>query len=93
TDEDSSTEPIRGRSVLIMRGDKDKWTSAPSSQNFAERAQGSASEIFYVRLVGAGHFMFDKIAIWQRLSASFLLRQFGTDLHIPLKPKVTKLAD
>lgn len=93
TDADSPAEPVRGRSVLIMHGDKDKWTSAPSSQQFAERAAGLAKEIFYVRLSGAGHFMFDKIAIWQQLSASFVMRQFGTEFGLPLEPRVTRLAD
>lgn len=93
TDADSPAEPVRDCKVLIIHGDKDKWTSAPSSQHFAERAVDLAQEIFYVRIHGAGHFMFDKIAIWHRLTAAYVMRQFGTDLQLSLEPRVTRLAD
>jgi alpha-beta hydrolase superfamily lysophospholipase len=93
TDADSPTEPVRDRKVLIIHGDKDKWTSAPSSQHFAERAVGLAQEVFYVRLRGAGHFMFDKVAIWHQLTAAFVLRQFGSEFQLPLKARTTRLAD
>lgn len=93
TDATSPAEPVRGRNVLIIHGDKDRWTSPASSQNFAERAVGLAQEIFYVRLNGAGHFMFNKIAIWHRLTVAYVLRQFGNELHLPLDPRLTRFAD
>ncbi|OUM44304.1 alpha/beta hydrolase [Arthrobacter agilis] len=75
----SPVEPVRDRSVLIMHGDADRWTSPTESLSFARRAQGVAADIHYVRMVRAGHFMFRTVGVWHGLSTSFLLRRFAED--------------
>lgn len=75
----SPVEPVRGRSVLIMHGDTDRWTSPTSSLSFARRARDVARDVRYVRLLGAGHFMFRSVHAWHGMSTSFLLRSFAED--------------
>ncbi|WP_394941998.1 alpha/beta hydrolase [Psychromicrobium sp. YIM B11713] len=93
TDAESTIESVRGRKLLIMHGDKDRWTSAPSSQRYAERASTLTREIFYVKLRGAGHFMFSRIPLWHRLSASFILKDFAERFQLVLRAEVTQAAD
>ncbi|WP_234399351.1 alpha/beta hydrolase [Psychromicrobium lacuslunae] len=93
TDPNSDTESVRGRKVLILHGDQDRWTSAPYSQLYAERAAPAARELFYVKLRGAGHFMFSKVPIWHKLSASFILRDFARRFELSLASKITEAAD
>lgn len=71
--------PVRGRSVLIMHGDVDRWTSPRASLSFAHRAVGVARDVHYVRMLRAGHFMARRIPVWHGLSTSFLLRHFAED--------------
>ncbi len=75
----SPVEPVRGRSVLVMHGDTDRWTSPTASLSFARRAQGVARDVHYVRMLGAGHFMFRTVPVWHGMSTSFLLRHFAQD--------------
>ncbi|MHA7239236.1 dienelactone hydrolase family protein [Arthrobacter sp. TMS1-12-1] len=84
----SPVEPVRGRSLLIMHGDTDRWTSPTSSLSFAQRAQAVATDVRYVRMLGAGHFMFRTVPVWHGMSTSFLLRRFAEDTHAVIDPRV-----
>jgi len=93
TDQHTPTDSIRDRKVLILHGDQDRWTSAPYSQQYAERAAPTTRELFYVKLRGAGHFMFSKVPIWHKLSASFILRDFAKRFQLSLASNITEAAD
>ena len=84
----SPVEPLRGRRVLIMHGDTDRWTSPTASLSFARRALGVARDVHYVRMLGAGHFMFRTMPVWHGLSTSFLLRHFAEDTGAALDARV-----
>ncbi|MDQ0734161.1 alpha/beta hydrolase [Arthrobacter agilis] len=84
----SPVESVRGRSVLIMHGDTDRWTSPAASLSFARRAQAVARDVHYVRMLGAGHFMFRTLPVWHGLSTSFLLRHFAEDTGATLDARV-----
>lgn len=89
----SPVEPVRGRDVLIMHGDTDRWTSPTSSLSFARRAVGVAEDVHYVRMLGAGHFMFRTVPVWHGLSTSFLLRRFAEDTGAAVAPAVLGRSD
>ncbi|MCU1631358.1 MAG: Lysophospholipase [Micrococcaceae bacterium] len=84
----SPVEPVRGRSILIMHGDADRWTSLTASLAFARRAQGVARDVHYVRMLGAGHFMVRTLPVWHGMSTSFLLRHFAADTGAAVDPGV-----
>ena len=84
----SPVEPVRGRSVLVMHGDVDRWTSPTASLSFARRAQGVARDVHYVRMLGAGHFMVRTLPVWHGMSTSFLLRHFAEDTDAALDARV-----
>lgn len=88
----SPVEPVRGRDVLIMHGDTDSWTSPTASLSYARRAQGVARDVRYVRMLGAGHFMFRTMPVWHGLSTSFLLRHFAEDTGAAVDPGVLERA-
>lgn len=88
----SAVEAIRGRDVLIMHGDTDSWTSPTASLSYARRAQGVARDVHYVRMLGAGHFMFRTVPVWHGLSTSFLLRHFAGDTGAAVDPRVLERA-
>lgn len=75
----SPVEQVRGRRILIMHGDTDRWTSPTASLSFARRARGIAEGVHYVRMLGAGHFMLRTVPVWHGVSTSFLLRHFAED--------------
>ncbi|WDF34347.1 alpha/beta fold hydrolase [Arthrobacter agilis] len=89
----SPVESVRGRSILIMHGDTDRWTSPASSLSFARRAQDVATDVHYVRMLGAGHFMLRSVPVWHRLSTSFLLRHFAEDTGAAVDPRALAPSD
>lgn len=89
----SSPEPVRGRRILIIHGDKDRWTSAAESLRFARRAAPLAADVRYVLLQGVGHFMLDKVRIWHRLTASYILRSFAERTGVEVPAARTRYAD
>jgi pimeloyl-ACP methyl ester carboxylesterase len=89
----SPVEPVRGRSVLVMHGDTDRWTSPTASLSFARRAQGVARDIHYVRMLGAGHFMVRTLPVWHGMSTSFLLRRFAEDTGAALDVRTLQHSD
>lgn len=85
-----STTPVQqlaGRRVLIVHGDRDRWTSPRQSQRYAQRIQHIADDVRYVTLTGAGHFMLSKLPVWHELSASYLLDSFSRDTGVPVDPR------
>lgn len=65
-------EPVAGRQVLIMHGDRDRTTSLDASAAFAERARAGAGQVSFVRVRGDGHAMLRRAALWQDLAAGFI---------------------
>ncbi len=60
-------EPIAGvtdRDVRIIHGTRDRWTSAPLSKVWAERARSVATSVEWTSLRGVGHFMFRRVSAW-----------------------------
>jgi pimeloyl-ACP methyl ester carboxylesterase len=82
-DEATPAAPLAGRKVLIVHGDRDRWTSPTASLRFAGRAATHAGVLQYVALRGAGHFMFRRARLWHTLATGFLLKAFGEDAGIP----------
>lgn len=83
---------VRGRDLLIMHGDMDRWTDPKASLSYARRAQGVARDVRYVRMLGAGHFMVRTVPVWHGLSTSFLLRRFAEDTGAAVAPGVLERA-
>lgn len=92
-DKNAPIESVTGRRVLIVHGDRDKWTSPEDSLSYARRAVAAAAEMHYVRLRGVGHFMFTKVSLWHGLTASFVLRAYAQRTQIHLSSKITAPAD
>lgn len=92
-EKDSPTDVVAGRCMLIVHGSKDRWTSAPASLDYARRAVGTAREVHYVSLQGVGHFMFTRVNIWHRLTASFILRSYAGRTGTEMDPEITAPAD
>ncbi|WP_323961167.1 prolyl oligopeptidase family serine peptidase [Arthrobacter sp. JZ12] len=91
-DSSSSSQPLAGRRVLILHGEADRWTSPAASLRFAQRLQDTADDVRYVRLSGAGHFMFTKLPVWHELSVSYLLDCFARDTGAPVQDKYRRRA-
>lgn len=68
---------VAGRSVLIVHGTGDRWTSPAESLKFARRAAGDAASLQYVSLKGAGHFMFRRVRLWHSLATGFVMKEFS----------------
>ena len=75
-----------------MHGDTDRWTSPTASLSYARRAQAVAADVRYVRMLGAGHFMFRTVPVWHGMSTSFLLRRFAEDTGAVIHPRVLELS-
>lgn len=82
--------PVAGRKVLIVHGDRDRWTSPTASLRFARRAAPDAEVLRYVSLRRAGHFMFRRVRLWHTLATGFLMTAFiektGTHAGRPPAP-------
>lgn len=76
---------VAGRRVLIVHGSEDRWTSPGNSLDYARRARGVAKSVDYVALMGAGHFMFRRVALWNSLATGFILDAFGSDAGADLQ--------
>lgn len=89
----SDTTSVTERRVLIIHGDKDRWTSPTESLRYARRAEPIAEEVRYVLLDGVGHFMLSKIGIWHRLTVSYVLRSFGEQTGTEIPAAVRRHSD
>lgn len=70
-------EGVRDRRVLIVHGTRDRWTDPAGSLAYARRAQPVARELTRIELVGAGHFMFRRSAVWHQLTTTYVERELA----------------
>ncbi|WP_020658198.1 alpha/beta hydrolase [Amycolatopsis benzoatilytica] len=70
-------EPVAGKAVLIVHGDRDRMVSAAESYAFAVRAREVTDRVARFEIAGEGHSMIRRPAVWTRLLCSFALDQLG----------------
>lgn len=74
------TDPVAqlaGRTVLIVHGDRERWTDPGHSYEFAVRAKAVTSEVARFEVHGAGHFMLSRAADWEAVVRRFVLGAVG----------------
>ncbi|GAA3532799.1 alpha/beta hydrolase [Amycolatopsis ultiminotia] len=64
-------DAVRGRSVLIVHGTRDRMTSPAESYAFAVRARAVAERVARFEIAGEGHAMLRRAAVWTRLMCAF----------------------
>jgi len=57
-------DALRGRSLSVIHGTADKWTSARASADFVDRARPIATSALWQPLPEAGHFMLRRPTAW-----------------------------
>ncbi|EFQ83995.1 hypothetical protein HMPREF0063_10711 [Aeromicrobium marinum DSM 15272] len=62
--EDEPVGALQDRHLRVIHGSRDRWTSAPLSREFVERARPLAASASWESLPGAGHFMFRRVSTW-----------------------------
>lgn len=77
-------EPLAGRTVMIVHGDRDRWTDPRESLAYAQRAKGAGVRICRFDVPGAGHFMLSDIATWDALVRRFVLGVTGIEPEDPV---------
>lgn len=65
---------LTGRALVVVHGDRDRWTDAQASRAFVERARAVAGEVGYVAVRGDGHGMLRRAALWHDLATAAALR-------------------
>jgi|SRR5664279_2938134 len=63
--EGEPNDAIERKSLYVLHGTADKWTSTRWSEDFVERSQPLASVATWQSLPGAGHFMFRRVLTWR----------------------------
>ena len=87
-----AVEHLRGTSVLILHGTRDRWVPASGSRAFAERALAAGVDVTRYELRRTGHAMFRRKSLWQGLTTYVVTaplldpaaRPSGSGLRIPL---------
>lgn len=77
---DDPIDPVAGRDVLVVHGDRDRITSAANSAAWTERARAVAESAAFVRVSGERHAMLHRAALWHSLATSYVL---ATLLGVP----------
>ena len=62
--------------LLVMHGTADTWTDPVASQRQTERAAARGVDARWVGFPGAGHFLMQDYARWNRLTAEFAITQW-----------------
>lgn len=70
-------EQLRGRQLLIVHGDQDRWTDPGASRLYSRAAQPVAAGGSYVQVRGDGHPMLRRAGTWHALTTAFVLRVLG----------------
>lgn len=68
---------LAGRSVLILHGDHERFTSPQASYEYAVRAKRVTARVARFDLPGAGHYMITRLADWHGLVDRFVLGVTG----------------
>lgn len=64
---------VRGCSVLILHGTRDRKTDPASSYSFASRAESGTSRLARFEVAREGHAMLRRAEVWTRLMTAFTL--------------------
>jgi len=75
-------EPVdgaRGKDVLVVHGQVDRWTSPRETFAWAEQARCVARSATYVQVRRTGHFMLRRSGLWTDLAVGGCLRPLGLD--------------
>ncbi|PRX46008.1 serine aminopeptidase S33 family [Prauserella shujinwangii] len=74
---DEPVDAVRGRSVLIVHGTRDRITGPADSRAFADRAQATAARIARFEVADEGHAMLRRSPVWTGLVTGFTLATLG----------------
>jgi hypothetical protein len=77
---DDPVDPVAGRDVLVVHGDRDRITSAANSAEWTHRARAVAASAAYVSVSGERHAMLHRAALWHSLTTAYVL---ATLLGVP----------
>lgn len=72
-------EGARGKDVLLVHGQVDRWTSPRETFAWAQQARGRARSLVYVQVRRTGHFMVRRSGLWTDLAVAGCLRMLGLD--------------
>lgn len=75
--ESEPVEQLAGRSLVILHGDRDRWTSPAETLAFAVRARRVADRVARFVLPGSGHFMLRRPGWWHRTTRDISLGLLG----------------
>ncbi len=70
---------LRGRTVLIAHGDRERMTDPAASHAFAARAVGTARAVARFEVRGDGHAMLRRASDWTALVVGFCLGALGVE--------------
>lgn len=76
-EEDDPVAQLRGRRVLIVHGDRDRWTDPHASLRYHQRLLGVAAEPVWTAMPGDGHAMLRRARAWHRAACAFTLPALG----------------
>ena len=68
-----AVDPVAGRRLLVVHGDRDRITSPVNSSVFAAKAAGIAASVTYVTLHGEQHAMLARPRLWHELATGYVL--------------------
>lgn len=69
--------PLKDRQLLVLHGDRDRWTSPERSLAYANAARGVAVRSLYFAIRGDGHGMLRRARLWHDLTAAFTARSLN----------------
>lgn len=72
-DDSDPVAQLAGRAVLILHGDRERFTLPANSFAYAVRAKRVTDRVARFDLPGAGHFMITRATDWNRLVRAFVL--------------------
>jgi pimeloyl-ACP methyl ester carboxylesterase len=71
---------VRGKELLVLHGDRDRWTDSGRSRAFVDEARQVAAGSTYVTVRGEGHSMLGRAGLWHDLAVAFTFRALGWSL-------------
>ena len=77
TPSDEPAEPLAGRRLLLLQGDRDTVTPPHDSLDFARRAAAAGSTVARVVVRGDSHGMLRRWPTWHRLAVDLVLAEAG----------------
>lgn len=66
-------EPVSGRDVLVLHGDRDRITSAAAAAEWTDQARDVARSAAFVSVHGDGHAMLRRAGLWHAVTTGFVL--------------------